>query len=340
MENNKNNEIDLIGILRSLWKQRLNILTYGSFGAIFGLIIAFSIPKEYTSSVTVAPETQTKLLGGSAGALANMIGFSSNNSIDGINEGLYGEVVSSSPFLLEFSDVKVVVDGDSIFFSEYILERQKQPWWGYVIQTPFYILDYTRSLFKDNIDTLTIKNSPKIQYDFCEKMNKRIYLKRNEEQGLISIYSTFQEPEIAKLINDSLLSKLQTYITNYKTAKTRGNLFSNEKMLSDAKEKYLQIDNEYADAVDKNRGLATQTSMIKLERLQSERTLAFQVYSQLALQVESDRVKLQENIPIITIIEPVTFPIKASSPNKLLIIFLCIIMSCFIVIIKVIKSFL
>ena len=59
---------------------------------------------------------------------------------------------------------------------------------------------------------------------------------------------------------------------------------------------------------------------VKLDRLLNERTLTFQIYSQLATQVESDKVKLEDAKLIATIIEPSTTPIRPVSPNKLIIL--------------------
>ena len=51
--NNTDNEqeIDLIELAKKLWSNRKTLLKWAGIGAIAGLIIAFSIPKEYTTTI-------------------------------------------------------------------------------------------------------------------------------------------------------------------------------------------------------------------------------------------------------------------------------------------------
>ena len=67
-------------------------------------------------------------------------------------------------------------------------------------------------------------------------------------------------------------------------------------------------------------------------------TLTFNVYNTLAQKLEQDKLRIQEQTPVYTIIEPATVPLKASSPKKLLIlvafIFLAFIGGCGYLIIK------
>ena len=51
-------EIDLIELAQKLWKERKFLLKGCGIAVVVGLIVAFSIPKEYTTTVKLAPETQ------------------------------------------------------------------------------------------------------------------------------------------------------------------------------------------------------------------------------------------------------------------------------------------
>ena len=48
-------EIDLMEYARKLWKAKKLLLKVAGIAAIVGVIIAISIPKEYTASVTYSP---------------------------------------------------------------------------------------------------------------------------------------------------------------------------------------------------------------------------------------------------------------------------------------------
>ena len=48
--------------------------------------------------------------------------------------------------------------------------------------------------------------------------------------------------------------------------------------------------------------------------------MTFNVYNTLAQKLEQDKLRVQEQTPIYTIIEPATVPLKASAPKKVLIL--------------------
>ena len=93
-------EIDLLKLAKSVWRKRAFILKVAAAGAVVGLVVAFSIPREYTTTVKMAPEgVKTSAAGGMAD-LAAMAGINlggQNQSGDGINLMLYPDIVSSTP---------------------------------------------------------------------------------------------------------------------------------------------------------------------------------------------------------------------------------------------------
>ncbi len=66
-----NQEIDLLELAQKLWVERRLIFKWCAIGAVAALIIAFSIPKEYTTTIKLAPEVNDAKGGaGSLGSLA------------------------------------------------------------------------------------------------------------------------------------------------------------------------------------------------------------------------------------------------------------------------------
>ena len=58
---------------------------------------------------------------------------------------------------------------------------------------------------------------------------------------------------------------------------------------------------------------------MRIERLRNERNLAYNVWNQTASQVEVTKIKLQEETPIATVVEPAIVPDHAASPKKAMI---------------------
>lgn len=103
-------EIDLVELAARLWRERRRIMRWCMWGAFAGLVIAFSIPKEYTVEVKLAPEVQGNMgARGSLGALTSMLGtnMGSMNSTDAMSPELYPDIVQSVPFMTELFGVEV-----------------------------------------------------------------------------------------------------------------------------------------------------------------------------------------------------------------------------------------
>ena len=54
----------------------------------------------------------------------------------------------------------------------------------------------------------------------------------------------------------------------------------------------------------------------QMERLQSEFTMASSVYTELAKQMETQKIQVKEDTPVFTIIEPVAVPLDKSKPKR------------------------
>ena len=103
-------EIDLIELAQKVWSDRKLVLKICGIAAIVGLIVAFSIPKEYTTTVKLVHESGTKSGLSGMGALASMAGINLNTQGDGdaLSPELYPEILNSIPFVTELFDVHVI----------------------------------------------------------------------------------------------------------------------------------------------------------------------------------------------------------------------------------------
>ena len=57
-------EIDIMELISKLWKRKSMIIKWCIAGAIVGLVVGFSIPKTYTASTVLAPESNDAKGGG------------------------------------------------------------------------------------------------------------------------------------------------------------------------------------------------------------------------------------------------------------------------------------
>ncbi|MEY8612900.1 Wzz/FepE/Etk N-terminal domain-containing protein, partial [Parabacteroides segnis] len=189
-------EIDLVELAKRLWGERKFLFKCCGIAIVVGLVVAFSIPKEYSTTVKLAPETSdpSKKMG-NLGGLAAMAGINLNSSsgADAISPDLYPDVVQSIPFLLELFPVQVESEkGDySSTLYEYMNEDQKSAWWSYVMQAPFKLLGVVKDLFskeeEKNSTELSSFHLTKEQSDVIEDLQERISASVDKKTLVITV---------------------------------------------------------------------------------------------------------------------------------------------------------
>ncbi len=349
-ESNFDKEIDIAKIITTLWKRRKYIMKWGVCGVVAGLIIGFSIPREYTTTVTLAPEIQSSLSGlGSLGGFAAMAGIDfdsqSSGGGDAISAELYPEVVSSLPFITDLFNVEVTtLNGEyTSTLYNYMLDEQRAPWWSYILGAPLKLISWVTSAEEDedknaaadsiNIQALTLK-----QYSIFQAIESRIYLAIDENTSVISVFVEMQDPQVSCDIAEVVVQNIQRYIVDYRTKKAKETLRFTQQMYDEAKQKYHESLNNWAKVADHSRNYTSQLALTSLQRLEEEKDIDYSVYSTLAQNLEDAKLKMQNETPVYVVIEPATRPIGSSSPNKILIIILLVLLTGFIACAKVIAK--
>lgn len=320
-------EIDLLELAMKLWHQKKKIAIWCLIGAVVGLIVAFSIPREYTTAVKLAPEAGSgQKVGGSLGAMAAMVGIggAAQSGADAVSPTLYPDVVSSVPFLVGLFNVPVEdIDGtEKVTLREYVEEDLKAPWWSAVIGFPFKLLGMLKSSDDEEngskqTDTFHLTQK---ENSIVTALQQRISASVDTKTSVITISVMMQDPLVSATLADTVVNRLQDYITSYRTNKARKDLEYAELLNKEAQDNYYKAQQKYADYLDRNNGLILHSAQTTRERLQNEATLAFNLYNQTAQQVQVAKAKVQENTPVYATVTPATVPIKPTSPRKPLIL--------------------
>ena len=318
-------EIDLMEYVRKLWSVRKLLLKAAVVGLVVGLIIALSLPREYTVGVTLSPESGKNASGGGLSGMASMLGLggmSMGGDADALNITLFPEIVASTPFLLELLDTHVTtLDGkvDTTFMA--YLDEQKSPWWGTLLALPGMAIGGVKSLFSDKKDEalentvnpfhLTEKQASKV-----ESLRKAIMADVDKKTGVTSVSVTLQDPLVTATITDTVVAKLQQYITAYRVSKAQQDCSYLEQLYKDRQKEYYEAQQSYANYIDANKSVILQSVLTERERLQNEMSLAYQVYSQVATLLQVARAKVQEAKPVFAVVEPSTVPLQPSGTSK------------------------
>lgn len=321
-------QIDWLGMLKKVWDGRMFILKCCILGIIVGLIAAFSIPKEYSTSVNLASESGASGAGGLS-SLAAMAGIniSSSRSSEALTPDLYPNIVNSTPFTLELFNTQVTsLDGKlNTNLYDYLHDNVKVAWWTYIIATPKMALGLIRSLWsKDNTELIESLNKGQKGYisltfdqrKMAEALNKRVGISVDKKTNYTTISVKMQDPLIAATVADTVTRFLQKYITDYRTDKAQKDLQFSMDIYNSAKQDYEIKQAAYAAYADANQNLFTQKSRTELERLQNDRNLAMNVYTQSAQQLQLAQAKVQEETPVLTVVQPAVVPLQGT-PSKL-----------------------
>ena len=344
-QNNHNDEeieIDLIGILRKIIGIRKTIYKAAGIGLVIGIIVAISIPKQYTVGVTLSPEMGNTKAGGLSGLAASFLGsgMAINEGTDALNASLSADIVSSTPFLLELSTMKIpALEGETMTLNVY-LDEESSPWWSYVIGLPGMVIGGVKSLFteeeselvpsdKANLGTIELskKESKKI-----ESLKKKILASVDKKTSMTTVSVTLQNPKVAAVVADSVVRKLQEYIIDYRTSKSKEDCLYLERLFKERQQEYYDAQKKYADYMDSHDNIILQSVRAEQERLQNDMSLAYQVYSQVANQLQVARAKVQEEKPVFAVVEPAVIPLYPSGTSRKIYVLAFIFLSVCIVI--------
>ena len=330
----RDQEIDLIELAQKLWQGRRMIVRWCIAGALAGLVIGFSIPKEYTVTVKLAPEVQGNK-NSSLGILSQMAGINigSLNSADAMSPELYPDIVQSVPFMTELFGVEVAdEDGEMTMpLAEYVAKELHSPWWSVILQVPFKVLGWFIDLFRAEEPEGEGPTDPfrltKEENEVVRSLQERISTSVDKKTLVVSLSVTMQDPLIAATLTDTVMLNLQNHITQYRTDKALHDLEFMQRLFDEAQGKYYAAQQRYAQYVDRNQALSRRSFRTEEERLQNEMSLAFNLYNQTAQQLQLARAKVQESTPVYAVVQPATVPLKPSKPSKVLVLVGCVFLA-------------
>lgn len=335
-------EIDLMEILRKIIGIRKTIYKAAGIGLVIGIIIAISIPKRYTVEVTLSPEMGSTKGAGLSGLAASFLGsgVSMTDGTDALNATLSADIVSSTPFLLELSTMRIPVSKDESMTLNTYLDEESSPWWSYIIGLPMMAIDGVKSLFteEENETTpsdrmsqgtieLTNKESKKIA-----TLKKMIVASVDKKTSMTTVGVTLQNPKVAAIVADSVVRKLQECIIDYRTSKAKEDCLYLEKLFKERQQEYYVAQKKYADYMDSHDDIILQSVRTEQERLQNDMSLAYQIYSQVANQLQVARAKVQEEKPVFAVVEPAVVPLNSSGVSRKIVIMALIFLSVCVVI--------
>ena len=128
------------------------------------------------------------------------------------------------------------------------------------------------------------------------------------------------DPLVSATVADTVMHNLQTYVTDYRTNKARNDLEFTQQLYDESQRDYYGAQQRYARYMDANQNVVRRAVRTEQERLENEMTLAYNIYNQMAQQLQVAKAKVQESTPVYAVVQPATVPLKASKPSKMMLL--------------------
>ncbi|MCX7986263.1 MAG: Wzz/FepE/Etk N-terminal domain-containing protein [Bacteroidales bacterium] len=326
-------EVNYTEVFIRLWTERKTIFKYMLVFLLIGLVIAIVTPKKYTVTTVIVPQlssTQNFKLG-NLSSLASLAGIdlSSLSSTEAISPLMYPKIVESLPFQIDLmkSTFYYKRAGKAISLMDYYkIYRKKSPigvFAKYTFGLPSLILEKLKSKdiskTSNTSDSLLVIN--KDIEEIMKYLEKDISIEVNIKFGYVSLTGTFDDPVFTAHVVNHLKNLLQTYITKYKIERAMAKLKFVSERYNEKKAEFEEAQRRLALFRDRNKNVRTEIVRAEEERLTAEYNLAFNVYNELATQLEQAQIAVKEDTPIFTVIEPTKVPYKKSAPKRFFIIF-------------------
>lgn len=325
-------EIDWAELAAKLWRSRKFIIITSLCFGFLGIVFALTNKRVYTSTVTLAPESQGVSSGAYSGfasmlGMGNITGMGSGN--DALNIAMFPDISTSTPFLMDMFDVMVTPQKPKgkknvpeialpkpITLYKYI-SKEDEP--------KGFVSNLIETLFgksEDGIgsEAVNIRDLTRIQREVIKTLSDNITINTDKKTSITEVGVTIDDPAIAAQLADTVCRRLQEYVIKYRTKKATEDYEYYCKMADDARKKLTEVQQEYAKHVDSDKSVILQKINSERERIMTEVQVAGQIYTQMEQQKALALAKIQENKPVFVVLEPAAVPLYPSSRSRKIIV--------------------
>ncbi len=336
--NKKNNLIDLIKHIKLIWKNRKTLIKIVSLFFIFGCIVALTSPVVYKAQTIFVPQTSDeKVSSNGLNSLASLAGIDLNaqkaSSIDNyISPLLYSKIIESDEFSYNLINEKIIFeDGKEITIKEYIEEKNSN-------FNPINLFRKTINFFKKyTFDLIFEPTNNELKdseitndYNFISVRNhniitifrKKFSIEPNKKQGYIQVNAVDKNPFISAQLVNLVTKTLQSEIISLRTNKISEQLEYSKEQYLNKKLEFEILQKKLAKFRDSNKNISTAIFLAELEKLETEYQLQKNILLSLASEYNNNKIKLNKDTPIFSVLDEVSIPNQRFKPDRKLIVLL------------------
>ena len=299
---------------------------------VVAAIITLSLPNYYNCTVKLSPEMSGSKSTSGLAALASSFGVNLGSSggigTEALFPTLYPDLMNSVDFKTSLFSVPVTIEGDkkkgiedrTMSYYEYMENEQKAPWWSAVFKAPGLLISWIKEIISGEEEEESDRVDPfrltKEQAEIVKAIDENIVCDVDKKTMVITIDVKDQDPVICATMADTVKTRLQNFITDYRTSKARVDLEYNRKLYQETKARYDKARRLYAEFTDANQDIILQTVRQRQVELENDMQLQYNAYTQIAAQLMASEAKVQEETPAFTTLQSATVPVKKTGPKR------------------------
>ena len=328
--------VDFVKMYKDLLKHRKLYYKVLPIAFVLAAVYALAIPNFYKCTVKLSPEMSSSRANSGLLSLASNFGINMGKSTGGMGTEalfptLYPDLVNSTDFKVSLFPVPVTIEGNkkkgiqdrTMSYYEYLEKEQKSPWFSAILAAPGKLVGWFISLFRqkpsdleDQEKTVDPFRLTKKQAMIIKAINSKVLCDVDKKTMVITIQVTDQNPVIAATMADTVKTRLQKFITDYRTSKVRVDLEHYKKICEETKARYEVARQKYSEFVDANQYIILQTVRQEQVDLENEMQLQYNAYMQAAQQLVNAEAKVQEETPAFTTLQSATVPVRKAGPSR------------------------
>tara|TARA_B100001564_G_scaffold353430_1_gene362340 strand:+ start:2345 stop:3466 length:1122 start_codon:yes stop_codon:yes gene_type:complete len=332
----------IISILNKIWKGRNLIKNTIIIFFIIGCAKALLSPIVYESQTTFIPQTSDQNSSNNKGyaQLASLAGINLNaesiSSLDNyISPLLYYKITESDEFSLDILNEELTfIDGSKSTVKEYILSMSN----NILAKIIGFIKKYTIGLFSQDLKNETHDGNFPSEYNFIndddyniiKAFQKKFTIELNKKEGYVKVLAYDRDAFISTQLVKLVTKNLQSRIISLRTNKIKEQLEYTEVLYKQKRDEFEKLQMTLAEFKDSNKSISTSVFLSKLQMLQSEFDLQKSILTSLASEFNNNKIKLNKDTPIFSVIDEVSVPNVRSEPRRKIIVITYLIAGIFL----------
>ena len=327
--NLEEDSIDIIALLKTLWTGKKLIVKTTILFFIIGCVVALLSPVVYTAQTTFIPqvsEDQMSSSKGGLGSLASLAGINlnqgSSTSDSYLSPLLYSKIANSDEFSLKLIEEELIsLNGDKFSIKQYMLSETNSSF-----NLIGFIKKYTIGLFTKNDNELKSKETvngynfiSQEEFNLVKSFKEKFSIVLNEKEGYIEVIASDKDAFISTQLVKIVTKNLQSRIIELRTNKIKERLEYSKNQYELKQIEFNILQNNVADFKDSNKNISTARFMSELQKLESEYQLQQNILMTLASEFNNNKIKLNKDTPIFSVIDEVSVPNERSEPKRSLI---------------------